>query len=149
MTFNSASLTFFTNVGTRYDEKIAEIRATLTTSTATFSVMITLAKQSTCPTKYTTFTKHCTFTVKPRYAFQVKDVANTSIFTYYHSETGAVISDSSLQTCTSATCPADEIGSVGVDLIVNENPKIGHSADQETVTYDISSSSQAFNPAVG
>jgi type II secretory pathway pseudopilin PulG len=147
--FTTSSLTFFTNI----NNKIAKVVATLSRTTEIFSVTTTLAT-STCPTSTSTFTHTCKFTGPVKTAFRVEYVTNGTtadkpIFTYYVTGTATPVPFSDFADCTSTTCDAGDIQSVGVDLVVNESPKVGHSADQETVTYDVSSSSQAFNPAVG
>jgi len=163
----ATSLTFFTNIGTRAGKRIAEVTATTSATPTTsakyaFTVKTTLPnapRQTTCPTTVTTTMHTCTFTTThtSRTAFTVTDVISKTIFTYHYAgdptptrkTAGKLLSATTFQTCTTARCTAESIESVGVELIVSSNTRVGHSADQETVTYQISSNSQAFNPAVG
>jgi prepilin-type N-terminal cleavage/methylation domain-containing protein len=160
------SLTFFTNIGTRATKRIAEVTVTTTPTPTTtgkyrFTVKTTLPKtptQSTCPTKALTTPKLCKFTPSTsRTAFTVADVTSRTIFTYHYAgkptptrkTAGKLLSTTTFATCTATKCTAASIESVGVNLVVSSNTHVGHSADEETVTYQISSNSQAFNPAVG
>lgn len=165
------SLTFFTNIGTRNTKRIAEVSATTAptpTAPATaptkyqLTVTTTLPKaaaQSTCPTSAATTTKKCVFTTThtARVSFRVDDMTSKTVFTYRSATptptdktVGKLLrAPTTFSTCTATVCNAARVKSVGVNLVVSVNTHVGHSADQETVTYEISSVSQAFNPAVG
>lgn len=159
--FTTNSLVFFTDLRNKIAKVVATYAPTLTRHThravtppsGTFTVTTTAAHGS-CPTSDSTPGK-CTFTHSTaRTAIRVYDVTNGTdatppIFTYYLATSASSTPIASFQTCTKTVCDANEIQSVGFDLIVNEDPRVGHTADQETVTYEVSASSQAFNPAVG
>ncbi len=176
--FTTSALTFFTNVDTHTVATIAKITATYTKTTSTppttpttrtvpsvtrkgtFVVTKITATPTSCPVSDATYTKHCKFATTGRKStpIRVDDVrmSSTPVFTYYcaHSgdgctDAGTAMPASDFSTCTATQCDAAEIESIGVKLIINTNSRVGHTADEETVTYEISSSSQAFNPAVG
>jgi len=157
------TLTFFSNVGTPHGP--AEVVAKLTGTTFTVTVADPNVTPShptgTCPDVSTG--THCTWGT-PRHLFTVDHIANTlasnPLFTYYlagspltattqlpQAVPTATVS-TTFKTCTAATCHADHIESVGVDLKVNVSTGSGQ-ADDETVVYELSLSSQAFSPMVG
>jgi prepilin-type N-terminal cleavage/methylation domain-containing protein len=157
------NLIFFTNIDNHVAKIVATYSATpVTSEQGMFRVFATAAEETTCPTSDTTFRTSCKFTTTHdrRIAFTVQHVtptavATTPIFTYYLTGSTTPATVTTFTACTQTTgstplgCPADSIQSVGFNLVVNENPRIGRTADQETVTYEVSSSSQAFNPVVG
>lgn len=161
------ALTFFTVDKTRTSTAtvIAKITASYDPTTAVFRVIMTLSTSGTCPRTSTTHTKYCTFKGVHRTIFFVDDVAmgTTPIFTYhirtktYPNSTPTVKGGTTtFATCTHSpattfteNCKANAVESVGVNLIVNVDPSAGHAADEETVTYDVSSTSATFDPAVG
>ena len=168
--FNKRQLVFFTNIDNRVAKVVATYSATPVTPTqGMFRVTRTLAEQTptTCPVSTGTTTpssRHfrCRFTTTStrRTVIAVSHVTGSNltakpIFTYYLAGSTTPAPVSLFATCwqtagtTPPGCPAAAIQSIGFDLVVNENPKVGHSADEETVTYEVSSSSQAFNPVVG
>jgi hypothetical protein len=82
----------------------------------------------------------------------VHDVVTTTVFTYYLSTaaTTPVSNDqSTFTTCDTTTCNASLVESVGVNLAVNVDASQGEQAQDQTVVYELSATSQAYDPAVG
>ncbi len=158
-------VTFFANTGNNNGPSlvVAELVGT------TFTVYVSQAVATTCPTSYTS-TAQCSW-ASPRPMITVDNVVNTNIFSYTVApETGGPTTsyttasadqsefgpNGTTQTCTPGTsaypyenCPAGEIQSVGVDLVVDVAPSNGLAAQQDISTYALSTSSQAYQPAVG
>lgn len=159
-------LTFFTNAGNSAGPSM--VVATLVGTT--FTVTTSKAVPNTCPTSYTSTAK-CDWET-PLTMITVDYVANTNIFSYtvVPEGGGATSTYSTLsedqsefgpntagtQTCTQGTatepysnCPAGEIQTVQVNLVVNVAPSNGLGAQQSISTYALSTSSQAYQPSVG
>ncbi len=149
----ATSILFFTNTGDLNGP--TEVAATLTGQT--FLVTTTKATPNTCsgapggagPCKWGT----------PHTLLRVTNVVNTAsqpIFAYTLDGQAAPLASSALattfQTCNSATnCNANQIQDMAVDLKVNvsSNPSQAGQADDETVIYQLSATSQAYSSAVG
>jgi len=159
------SLTFLANTGTPNGptKVIAQIQSTVVTPTNhtqhTLTVWLIPPNATKCP-RSTTTTNHCLWTsAKKRQLFQVDHVLTpptAPIFTYFTSATNPhtpveKVADptTTFATCTSATCPADRIESVGVSLKVSVGGTTSNEADDETVVYEMSVTSQAYSPEVG
>ncbi len=158
----STSITFFTNIGDPNGP--AEVVAQLTgpATDQVFTVTVAHAKASTCPFSLSAGT-FCSWN-SPTTLIRVANVVNQvnplqpnfePVFTYTLAGGGGVpVAPGALaatfSSCTSTTCNADQIEDVGVDLKVNvsNNPNQGQ-ADDQTVIYQLSASSQAYSQSVG
>lgn len=166
---STTSLTFFSNTGTSY----GPVKVTAVFSKGTFTVTTTAPDRYTCPGRTTRpSTDRCQWTGKPTTLLSVSDVYNKKVskpvFSYYlnypmSTKYGSPARTSAFATCTppvttdatpskpvSVTrCPAANINSVKVDLEVKAgNSRIGK-LESQTVTYQLSSTSQAYSAAVG
>jgi prepilin-type N-terminal cleavage/methylation domain-containing protein len=166
---SSTSLTFFSNSGTVNGP--VEVKAAVNEigpTTYSFTVETISPTAGTCPGINATATA-CTWTGSPRLLFTVSDVANPllgkPVFQYHllptlndspatvsakHYGTPATLSAEPFTSCTATAtgCPADKIQSIKVDLEV----KIAGAKDKiesQTVTYQLSTVSQTYSPAVG
>jgi prepilin-type N-terminal cleavage/methylation domain-containing protein len=144
-----SSVTFFTNIGDTNGP--AEVVAAI--SGSTFTVSVAHATTTTCPGVSTG--SACTWGT-PKALITVKNVVSTSIFTYTVDVGGTLTPYSTasadtteFQTCNSTTCPANEIESVKVNLEVNVAPNDAGQAQDDTVVYELSPISQAYQPEVG
>lgn len=165
----STSLTFFSNTGTSY----GPVKVTAVFSHGTFTVTTTAPDPRTCPGRTTRpSTDRCAWTGKPTALLRVSDVYNKKlskpVFSYYLNSpmnkeyttparttafascTPPVTTDATPSKPVSVTrCPAANINSVKVDLEVKAgNSRIGK-LESQTVTYQLSSTSQAYSAAVG
>lgn len=164
----TTSLTFFSNTGTSH----GPVKVTAVFSKGTFTVTTTAPDPGTCPHTVGPSPDRCAWTGKPSVLLSVSDVYNKKlnkpVFSYYlnfpmSTKYGSPAPTSAFATCTppvttdatpskpvSVThCPAANINSVKVDLEVKAgNSRIGK-LESQTVTYQLSSTSQAYSAAVG
>ncbi len=153
-------LTFFTNTGNATGP--AMVVAQLNTSTQVFTVTISYpnGNPQACP-RSETDTNQCSYPVAQQRLITVTHVVNYAlgdpVFTY-NLTNGTVVSNptSTFANCdppsaqpATTTCPASQIESLGVDLKVNTDPNSGSQADDQTVIYELSPTSQAFDPVAG
>jgi hypothetical protein len=152
--FSASTLTFFANVGDPHGP--AKVVADLAgpAGDGTFTVTLAHATAGTCPgvtTPAPPATSLCTWGT-PKNLLTVQDVVNPTIFQYVLvGANGVPVSNDSttFATCDSSTCNAADILSVGVDLQVDSDPSKAGQAQDQTVVYQLSTTSQSYNPAVG
>jgi len=150
-TISGSSVTFFSNVGGAGPARVVA-QLTGTYPDQTFRVTVADAVPGTCPQSVMS-NAVCTWgTAKPLVTVQnvVNELATQPVFTYYLQGSGLVANPAvTFATCTASSCPATQILDIGVDLKVNAHPAKASQADDQTVVYELSTSSQAFDPAVG
>jgi hypothetical protein len=146
-TLTDTSLVLYSNIGDVNGPELVMAQLTGTT----FTVKVARAQANSCP-GVSTGTK-CTYGA-PTSLLSVLNVVNpstTPIFTYYLQGTGLVASPaaSKFTNCTLSLCPASTIQDIGVDLMVNGNPGKDSQATEQNVTYELSTTSQTYDAAVG
>jgi hypothetical protein len=144
---SATSVTFFTNIGDPNGP--AEVVAGVTGSV--FTVTVARAEAGTCP-GLSSGTACSWGAAQP--LITVDNVVNTGaapLFTYSVGTTPIAPSNDATEfaTCTATSCPAADVESVKVDLQVNVDPSRGGQAQEETVVYQLSALSQAYQPEVG
>lgn len=152
--FSASTLTFFANLGDPHGPGKVVASLSGPSKNATFLVTIAHAIAGSCPgvsTPAPPATGQCGFS-SPDVLIRVQHVVSPTVFTYYlNGGNGVAVANpaSTFATCDSSTCNAADIESVGVDLKVNVNPAKEGEAQDETVVYELSASSQAYEPSVG
>ncbi len=146
-TLTDTSLVLYSNIGDVNGPELVMAQLTGTT----FTVKVAKAQANSCP-GVSSGTK-CTYG-QPTNLLTVLNVVNpstTPIFTYYLQSTGLVAAPSAptFANCTLTLCPAGNIKDVGVDLMVNGNPGKDSQATEQNVTYELSTTSQTYDAAVG
>jgi len=154
---SSNAVTFFTNVGNANGP--ARVVAQLVGTT--FTARITYPNSNTCP-RSPPYSTVCVYPAVQQNLITVNSVVNASlgqpVFTYYLSDgTTVTTPTATFATCLPAsttlpattTCPASQIESINVDLKVNSDPAHSSQADDQTVIYRLSPTSQLFDPTAG
>jgi len=152
---NSTQVTFFTNVGNPSGP--ARVVAQLVGTTFTATISYPTGNPTPCPRSLTD-PNLCYYPAVQQNLITVQNVVNTSlgfpVFTYNLStgcSAGCPVSNPGLTfaNCTPSNCPASQIQSIGVDLKVNSDPTRSSQADDQTVIYELSPTSQAYDPTAG
>jgi type II secretory pathway pseudopilin PulG len=147
----STALSIYTNVGQANGPALVVAKLDAANQ---FVVTMAQANAGTCPTssKGIGSTSICTYGT-PKTLITVNNVVSSmsAIFSYYLSGSTTPVADPAtlFATCTSTTCPASTIASVGVSLMVDVNPSKDIQGAEQDVTYELSPTSQAFVPEVG
>jgi hypothetical protein len=153
------TVTFFTNVGNANGP--ARVVAKLVGTTFTATIAYPNNSPKACPRSQID-TNTCSYPAVQQELITVTNVVNASlgqpVFIYDLSD-GTVVSNpiSTFANCLPAsttlpattTCPASQIESINVDLKVNSDPAHSSQADDQTVIYELSPTSQLFDPTAG
>ena len=138
------SLTLFTNIG----DPNGPARVVARLLGSTFTVTLARATPHTCP-GVSNGTACSWGSAMP--LITVNHVVNSTVFQYYLNGAGnqPVANDTTtFATCDTSTCNAAQVEDVQVDLRVGGTGQGGQAEDQ-TVVYELSASSQTYDPAVG
>jgi len=160
-TLTSSSILFFTNTGDPNGP--SEVAATLSGPATDQVFVLTVAKANLNSCPGVSGGTVCTWGT-PQPLLRVNNVVNQlnsslpnfqPIFSYTLDGASLPVADSALattfSTCNTTTCNADQIQNLGVDLKVNvsSNPNQSGQADDETVVYELSTTSQQYSATVG